>query len=137
MSIAQSPALFWLTATVLLTAILWIPYVANRFRELGPPGWALFPPADPPPRAPWAGRAVQAHVNAVENLVVFAPLALVAHVAVGASSAVASACGVYFFARLAHALVTIAGLPIPIRTAAFLTGFGCQIALGGLILFGG
>jgi len=133
MSFHQAPELFWLSATVVLTGILWIPYVGNRFRELGPPGWALFPLPDPPPRAPWAVRAVQAHVNAVENLVIFAPLALSAHL-VGAGALAVQACSVYFFSRLAHALVTISGLPIPIRTVAFLVGFACQMTLGFTIM---
>lgn len=135
MPIHQTPELFWLTATVVLTGILWMPYVANRFRELGPPGWSLFPLPDPPPRAPWAIRAVQAHVNAVENLVVFAPLALVVH-SLGATTVTTQACSVYFFARLAHALVTVGGLPIPLRTAAFLVGFASQMTLGIAILIG-
>ncbi|MDM8011371.1 MAG: MAPEG family protein [Parasphingorhabdus sp.] len=133
MSIHETPELFWLVATTALTGILWIPYVANRVRELGLPSWALFPLPDPLPRAPWAVRTVQAHVNAVENLVIFAPLALSAHI-VGANMMAATACSVYFFARLAHALVTISGLPIPFRTATFLVGFASQIALGFAIL---
>jgi len=130
---AQMPELFWLAATTLLTGVLWIPYIANRFRELGPPGWSWFPLPDPPPRARWAKRAVQAHVNAVENLVLFAPLVLTIH-AIGATVVAVEACRIYFFARLAHALATISGLPIPFRTVAFLTGFACQVALGVAIL---
>mgnify|MGYP003839213731 CR=1 FL=1 len=128
MSNTQAPELFWLAATILLTSILWIPYVANRFRELGPPGWSWFPLPDPPPRAPWAMRAVQAHVNAVENLVLFAPLVLAIH-AIGPTAIAVEACRVYFFARLAHASLTIAGLPIPFRTIAFLIGVACQVIL--------
>ncbi|MCF8483540.1 MAG: MAPEG family protein [Rhodospirillum sp.] len=129
----ESPELLWLAATVLLTGVLWVPYVGNRFRELGPPNWSWFPLPDPPQRAPWAMRAVQAHVNAVENLVLFAPLALAAHV-IGPSAVTAGACRVYFFTRLAHALGTIAGVPIPFRTAAFLIGFACELILGFAIL---
>jgi uncharacterized MAPEG superfamily protein len=123
--------LFWLTATIVLTGILWIPYVINRFRELGPPSWAWFPRPDPPQRAAWAQRAVQAHDNAVENLVIFAPLALTAHV-VGAAASLL--CEVFFFARLAHAVVTLSGLPIPLRTLAFLIGFACQLSVAVTIL---
>jgi uncharacterized MAPEG superfamily protein len=125
---AQAPELFWLAAAILLTGILWIPYIANRFQELGPPGWSWFPLPDPPPRAPWAQRAVKAHVNAVENLVLFAPLVLTIHT-IGATVVAIEACRIYFFARVAHALATISGLPIPFRTVAFLTGFACEITL--------
>lgn len=133
MSIHEAPELFWLVATTALTGVLWIPYIANRIRELGPPGWAMFPLPDPPPRTPWAVRTVQAHVNAVENLVIFAPLALSAHI-VGANMLAAAACSVYFFARLAHAFVTISGMPIPFRTVTFLVGFASQTTLGFTIL---
>ena len=127
-NVQQAPELFWLIATVLLTGILWIPYIINRFRELGAPGWSWFPLPDPPPRARWAMRAVQAHVNAVENLVLFAPLVLTFH-AIGTTVVAIEACRIYFFARVAHALATISGLPIPFRTVAFLTGFACQMTL--------
>jgi uncharacterized MAPEG superfamily protein len=123
--------LFWLAATAVLTSVLWIPYVINRFRELGPPGWAWFPRPDPPPRAAWAQRAVQAHTNAVENLVIFAPLALIAHTL---GVAAIHTCEVFFFARLAHTVITWSGLPIPLRTLAFLIGFACQVILGVTIL---
>lgn len=133
MPLREAPELFWLSATVVLTGILWIPYVVNRFRELGPPGMSWFPLPDPPPRAPWAMRAVQAHVNAVENLVIFAPLVLAGHM-VGATAITVAACRIFFLARVAHALVTIAGMPIPIRTVSFLVGFACQMTLGASVL---
>lgn len=132
MNSQASDELAWLTATVCLTGLLWIPYVINRFRELGPPTWAWFPQPDPPPRAPWAVRSMQAHANAVENLVLFAPLALAAHL-VAAGGVVSFLCASYFVARLVHAGVTIAGLPIPLRTAAFLAGFACLASLAVVI----
>lgn len=71
--------LHWLAASSLTTAMTWMRYVPNRMvvlgisRTLGNPS-----PSDPPP-APWAQRAMAAHRNAVENLVVFATLTLTAH----------------------------------------------------------
>lgn len=131
---ALAPELTWLVATCVLTAVLWIPYVANRFRELGPPGWQCNPAPDPPPRAAWAGRAMRAHANAVENLVVFAPLALAVAVAGLGSAGTALACKLYFLARLAHALVCVFGLPIVPRTVAFLVGVGSQLTLAFALL---
>lgn len=126
--------LYWLALATMLTALSWVPYVVNRFRELGAPGWSWFPPADPPHRADWANRAARAHANAVENLVVFAPLALA--VALGGHSDVltARACQTYFWARLAYAGVCIAGMPIIPRTACFLLGVGCQLLLAARLL---
>ncbi|MCF8468467.1 MAG: MAPEG family protein [Sneathiella sp.] len=119
----------WLAATAILTGVLWVPYIVNRFQELGPPSMEWFPPPDPEPRAPWAGRAVRAHSNAVENLVVFAPMALGVVMAGVSTPATALACEIYFFARLSHAFVAILGFPIIPRTVAFLTGVGAQMIL--------
>ncbi len=130
----RHPELFWLAATCLFTGLAWVPYVANRFRELGPPGWQWFPPPDPPARAAWAARAWRAHLNAVENLVVFGALALGVHVAGAGSGATALASEGYFLARVAHYLVCVAGLPIVPRTVAFLVGVACQVVLAAALL---
>lgn len=134
MTVSLRPELYWLAVCCAMTGLMWVPYVANRFRELGPPGWAWFPPADPPPRAPWAGRAMRAHLNAVENLVVFAPLALAVAAAGLGSPATAAACQVYVLARAAHYAVCTAGLPIVPRTIAFLAGVGAQMTLAWALL---
>jgi uncharacterized MAPEG superfamily protein len=128
-----TPELYWLTATAVLTGLLWVPYIVNRVMELGPPRMNWFPPPDPPPRAAWAARAVRAHLNAVENLAVFAPLALAAHAA-GGTRASAAACATYFFARVAHYAVCLFGLPIIPRTIAFLVGVAAQTALAASLL---
>ena len=130
----SNPELFWLAATCIFTGLLWIPYVANRFRELGPPGWAWFPLPDPLPRAPWAARAMRAHMNAIENLAVFAPLAIAVHAAGLSPSMTVSACQIFFWARVTHFIVSIAGMPIVPRTIAFLVGVGAQMILGWTIL---
>ncbi len=134
MTVSLRPELYWLAVCCAMTGLMWVPYVANRFRELGPPGWAWFPPADPPPRAPWAARAMRAHLNAVENLVVFAPLALAVAAAGLGSPATAAACKVYVLARAAHYAVCVAGLPIVPRTIAFLAGVGAQMTLAWALL---
>ena len=66
--------LYWLTLTVSLTAVMWLPYITNRMVELGilPALWDRFGHTEA--RAAWANRMMQAHANAVENLVIFAPL---------------------------------------------------------------
>lgn len=134
MKSAASAELLWLAATCLMTGLLWIPYVINRFRELGPPGWQWFPAPDPPPRAAWADRAQRAHANAVENLVVFAPLALAVDAAGLGSAITAVACQAYFVARAAHYVVSLVGLPIVPRTISFLAGVGCHLTLAAALL---
>ena len=78
--------------------------------------WTALNP--PPDITGWAGRAQRAHSNMLENLVLFAILVLVAH-AVGVSTgATRLGAALYFWGRLAHAVLYIAGIPW-LRTAAF------------------
>lgn len=119
--------LMYLVWVTLLTAILWVPYVLNRFAVRGIADTVGYP-SDPKPLAPWAERLKAAHGNAVENLVVFAALLLTAH-ALGVSTGVtAMAAMVYFWARLVHAVVCTLGIPW-LRTLAFVAGFGAQLAV--------
>ena len=69
--------LFWLTLTVILTGILWVPYILNRAQVRGLMGSMANPSRNDKPHAEWATRLMFAHDNAVENLVVFAPLVLI------------------------------------------------------------
>jgi uncharacterized MAPEG superfamily protein len=72
-----TPELFWLALTVILTGLLWVPYILNRSQVRGLTGAMANPSRDAKPHAPWANRLMFAHDNAVENLVVFAPLVLI------------------------------------------------------------
>ena len=124
----MSKELYWLTLTVLMTAMFWVPYILNRFVEMGIFAAIMNPNTDSTPRALWAKRMMAAHHNAVENLVVFAPLVLIVQITGTHSSITASATSIYFFARLIHYVVYSLGVPA-LRTVAFLVGFACQIAL--------
>jgi len=119
-----------LAATTALTGCLWIPYVLDRFRTLGIARTLGNPlPGDADAQSPWARRARQAHANAVENLAVFAPLALLAIVlGAGHTSLAIGAAATYFFARAAHFALYTAGVPV-LRTLAFVIGFGAEAAL--------
>lgn len=117
-------SLVWVTA---LTAVLWIPYILNTIVVRGVID-AVGYPQDPNPVAPWAARLKAAHYNAVENLVVFAPLVLVLHALGVSNGATVMACSVYFWARLVHYLAY--GFAVPwVRTLAFAVGFVCQATL--------
>lgn len=124
--------LFWLTLTTLMTGSIWVIYILNRFLEIGVLGAMKNEGSAVAVKAPWAARAARAHQNAVENLVVFATLVLIAHTQ-GSANMVATAAAIYFFARLVHFLAYTAGIP-GVRTVAFLVGFGCQMAIGLSIL---
>ena len=121
-------SLEWLAASALLTALFWVPYVLERMLALGVFG-ALKPvePEHELKQALWARRAKRAHYNAVENLVVFSTLVLVASAMGKAEAAqVLMAAQLYFWARLVHFPALTFGLT-GVRTLAYLTGFAAQI----------
>ncbi len=125
--------LYWLTLTALMTGLFWTPYILNRFAEIGIIPALVNPNVEPTPEAPWAGRMMKAHKNAVENLAVFAPLVLVVHLSATSTSLTAAAAMIYFFARLVHYIVYTLGVPA-MKTVMFLIGFACQMILGFTIL---
>jgi uncharacterized MAPEG superfamily protein len=126
--------LFWLTLTCALTGLLWIPYILDRCAVRGL--WAAMdnPKPGDTPQSGWAMRLYFAHTNAVENLIVFAPLVLILNALDVSTTVTATACAVYFWARLVHVIVYMMGVPV-LRTLSFVVGFGAQVALV-LAIFG-
>jgi uncharacterized MAPEG superfamily protein len=59
----------------------------------------------------WAGRARRAHLNMVENLVLFAALVLIAAVANKANATTAMGAMIFFWARVAYAVIYLIGIP--------------------------
>jgi uncharacterized MAPEG superfamily protein len=82
---------------------------------------------DLPPLTGWAGRARRAHFNMLESLVVFAIVVLVAQAAGKSDAMTALGAMMFFWARLAYALLYVAGVPW-LRTAAW------AVSLAGMIL---
>lgn len=74
---------------------------------------------DVPALTGWVGRAKRAHLNMLENIVLFAALVLVAKIAGKTDSLTALGAHLFFWARLAYAAIYIAGIPW-IRTVAWL-----------------
>ena len=130
----MSKELFWLTLTAVMTGLIWVPYILDRCAVRGLMGAMANPSPGDRPQSAWAQRMMAAHVNAVENLVVFAPLVLVAHALNIHSGATVFACALYFWSRLAHVVVYTAGLPV-LRTLVFTGGFVGQAILA-LAIFG-
>jgi uncharacterized MAPEG superfamily protein len=120
--------LLWLTLTVILTGLLWIPYMIDRAKVRGLMAAMDNPSRNDKPQSPWAQRMYFAHTNAVDNLVIFAPLVLILDDIGYSSQWTVIACAVYFWARLAHAIVYGMGIPV-LRTLAFLVGFLAQAVL--------
>ena len=121
--------LYWLTLTILMTALFWLPYVLDRLAVRGVvPALSDTKPETGAPHSLWAQRAMRAHQNAIENLVIFAGAVMVAHALSISTPATRMAVVVYFFARLAHFVVYTAGVPV-LRTLAFAVGWGAQIVI--------
>src|SRR5579863_6994145 len=124
----MTPELFWLTLTVILTGFLWVPYTLNRIMVRGLVGSMANPSRNDKPHAEWATRLMFAHDNAVENLIVFAPLILILSELDYSTKWTVYAAAVYFWARVAHLIVYTLGLPV-FRTLAFTVGFFAQVVL--------
>jgi uncharacterized MAPEG superfamily protein len=131
--VKYSSELYSLTVISTATALMWVPYVLARMtthgvlRAIGTPGAGY--PAD----APWADRARRAHLNAIENLVVFAPLVLVCAIIGVSSGATVLSAQIYVAARLAHYVIYAAGIPV-VRTIAFLAGACATFAIAVVLL---
>ena len=125
---APSPELQYTALSAALTGILWIPIIVNRLREMGPWKALKNPEPDVRPHANWAYRLANAHRNAIENLAVFAPLALAVHLLGLGTATTAFAAAFYFWSRLLHAVIYTLGIPL-LRTIAFVVGFAAQAAL--------
>jgi uncharacterized MAPEG superfamily protein len=127
--------LYCLTLISAATALMWVPYVMGRMtthgvlRAIGNPGPGY--PVD----APWMDRARRAHLNAIENLAVFAPLVLVGAITEISTKATVLSAQIYVVARLAHYVIYTAGIPV-LRTLAFLVGACATVAIGASQLFG-
>jgi len=124
----MTPELFWLTLTVILTGLLWVPYILNRCMVRGLGGAMANPTPGAKPHAPWATRLMFAHDNAVENLLLFAPLVLILNAIDYSSKWTVLACAVYFWSRVAHLIVYTLGVPV-FSTLAFTVGFLAQAVL--------
>ena len=124
----MSKELYWLVLAVAMTGLFWLPYILDRIMVRGlMPTMANPSPSDKPQSA-WAQRMMAAHTNAVENLVIFAPLVLVTQQLSIATPATAFACALYFWSRLVHVVVYTLGIPV-LRTLAFAGGFVAQALL--------
>src|SRR5437773_10882333 len=116
--------LIMLTASAVLTGALVLPY--------GLAMWTLWPVREvlgnretPPALPPWAERARRAQRNMLENFPHFAALVLVAHVAGVANATTALGATIFFWARLAHAIIYISGI-WRLRAIAFFAGLGAR-----------
>ncbi len=125
----MTPDLTWLAWTAVLTAILWVPYIVGLAMANGGASAASYRDPTPPELPAWVKRCNRAHLNSVETLAPFAVLILIAHVTGAANETTALWAAVFFYSRVAHAVVYWIGIPY-VRTLAFVVGL-----LSTLIIF--
>lgn len=135
MNTLLSNELYWLVLTILMTSLFWLPYIINRILEQGLLNALWDPYGLTDTNKSWARRMMQAHGNAVENLVLFAPLVILIQITGTNSTTTAMACMIYFFTRLVHYLAFTFAVPL-LRVVTFLLGFGVLLVLA-LSLLGG
>lgn len=127
--------LFYLLLTAILTGLLWVPVVIGYVTSRGPLTPALYKTASTSALPDWVNRANRAHLNAVENLAPFVTVVLIAQAA-GVSTPTTQICAaVYFYARLAHALIHLSGFgQFMARTVAFTVAWAAFITFAVVLL---
>ena len=75
----------------------------------------------------WAGRAKRAHLNMIENMVLFTALVLIAQVAGKADAMTAMGAAIFFWARLVYAGIYLAGISWVRTVAWFVSVIGMAI----------
>ena len=114
--------------SALLSLLMPTVYLAGRSSVPGGLAWGFGNRDVPLPVGAWVRRAERAHANLVENLAPFAILVLVAHVAGKANATTALGATLFFWGRVAHAAVYVAGIPY-VRTAAFFVGTAGELLI--------
>ncbi|MFT5511059.1 MAG: putative MAPEG superfamily protein [Hyphomicrobiaceae bacterium] len=125
----MTPELYWLTLTILMTGLFWLPYILDRIIVRGLiPAISGTTAETTDDQSEWAKRAIRAHINAIENLALMAPAVLIAHALNISTPVTQSAVMVYFIARLVHYIVYTVGIPV-VRTLAYAVGWAATISV--------
>ncbi len=132
----MSTIYFYLVLSGALTLLLWTPYIVARLFVWGPLTFINNYPDEFPKEIPeqplWAERAQRAHLNMVETMPAFIAVVLgasfLANEANQSVLAIASWCAVFFWARVAHAVVYIMGVPF-LRTPVYLVSWFAILAI--------
>lgn len=109
--------LTYLVWSVALTFVVMVVAVSGATLEVGLPKLAGNREAMPEIGG-WPGRATRAHRNMLESLVLFAALVLVAQAANIHTATTVLGSALFFWGRVAHAIIYILGIPW-IRTLAW------------------
>lgn len=119
-----------LLSSVLLT-VLWIPYIVGLVQSEGVDTPDTYRNLRQNPKLPiWVQRANRAHLNLVEQFAAFAGVVVVAHLSRVSTSATVLAATVFFWARIAHALIMLAGVgSFKARTVSFTIAFASILVI--------
>ncbi|CAA0123052.1 Uncharacterised protein [BD1-7 clade bacterium] len=120
----------YLVLSGVLTLLLWTPYILGRVFVWGLPTFLNNYPENFPIEAPqqplWAERAQRTHLNMVETMPAFIAVVLGASQLGNASATVLATiamwASIFFYARIAHAAIYIAGIPF-LRTPSYLVSW--------------
>ncbi|HWE46344.1 MAG TPA: MAPEG family protein [Caulobacteraceae bacterium] len=124
----MSTDLQYLAYTAMLTAALWIPYIASQLMTNGMLKPANYTDPTPRPVPAWGKRADRTYLNAVESFAPFAALVIIAELTHKADATTAFWAQWFFWSRVAHAAVFILGVPY-VRTLIFGLGFVAVVSL--------
>jgi uncharacterized MAPEG superfamily protein len=113
--------LWMLVWTTVLCVFMPMIYVGGELQAPGGIAWGLGNRDTLFELPPWAARAKRAHANLLENLLPFAALVLVAHVSGKANGMTGLGATIFFWSRLAYAVVYTAGITF-VRTLLFFVG---------------
>ncbi len=116
--------LVWVTGG---TALMWVPYILCRLATYGIIPSLMYRHDDQPLPA-WAERAKKAHYNAVENLVPFAVLIIIAHLTGLSTEMTVLGAQVYLAARIVHFFAFVGNIPFG-RTITFAIGWFAMAAI--------
>jgi uncharacterized MAPEG superfamily protein len=122
----MKPELTLLVWAVVLTVVQMLAAVQGAFNQVGLPRLAGNREGMPEITG-WGGRAARAHRNMLESLVLFAVLVLVAVAAGKTNDMTLLGAQIFFWARLAYAVIFIAGI-IWLRTVVWF------VSIAGLIV---
>jgi uncharacterized MAPEG superfamily protein len=106
----MKPELMWLLWAVALTVVQMLIAVSGATLQVGLPMLAGNREGLPPFTG-WVGRAMRAHRNMLENLVLFTALVLTAVVAGKTNEMTLLGAQLFVWARLVYAAVYLAGVP--------------------------
>lgn len=106
----MKPEMMLVVWAVLLTVVQAVVAVQGAMMQVGLPALAGNREGLPEIKG-WAGRAVRAHRNMLENLVLFVALVLVAMAAGKTNDVTLMGAQIFFWARVVYALVYVAGVP--------------------------